>query len=210
LKSNTNNFYNNNFVRYINFAYNFYFKFSNNIKIDLTEDDLTFLKNKGYKNSKGLGTVWLLNLRRLYKIFKKDKKINKYHFIDVGCGNGIPLIYAYKKFDFQSYTGFDFVKRYVENSRKNFKNSIKNEKIRVFKKDAKKFILDGKKSYFIFMFNPFDDKVMRQFLKNNIKNLKKNKSVIAYVNYTHLREVLKFSRNVSEIKKYKSAIIEFN
>ena len=210
MKSNTNNFYNNNFVRYINFAYNFYFKFSNNIKIDLTEDDLTFLKNKGYKNSKGLGTVWLLNLRRLYKIFKKDKKINKYHFIDVGCGNGIPLIYAYKKFDFQSYTGFDFVKRYVENSRKNFKNSIKNEKIRVFKKDAKKFILDGKKSYFIFMFNPFDDKVMRQFLKNNIKNLKKNKSVIAYVNYTHLREVLKFSRNVSEIKKYKSAIIEFN
>lgn len=210
MKSNTKNFYNNNFVRYINFAYNFYFKFSNNIKIDLTEDDLTFLKNKGYKNSKGLGTVWLLNLRRLYKIFKKNKKINKYHFIDVGCGNGIPLIYAYKKFDFQSYTGFDFVKRYVENSRKNFKNSIKNEKIRVFKKDAKKFILDSKKSYFIFMFNPFDDKVMRQFLKNNIKNLKKNKSIIAYVNYTHLREVLKFSRNVSEIKKYKSAIIEFN
>ena len=31
---------------------------------------LNFLK-KGYLNSKGLGTFWLLNLKRLYNIFKK-------------------------------------------------------------------------------------------------------------------------------------------
>lgn len=210
MKSNNKKFYNNNFVRCINFAYNFYFKFFNNIKIDLTEDDSTFLKNKDFKNSKGLGTVWLLNLRRLYQIFKKDNKIHKYHFIDVGCGNGIPLIYAYKKFDFQSYTGFDFINRYVENSKKNVKKSVKNHsKIKIFRKDANSFLLDNKKSYFIFMFNPFDQKVMRTFLKNNIKNMKNNKSVVAYVNYIHLKEVLKFSKKMSKIEKYKSAIIQF-
>ncbi len=59
------------------------------------------------------------------------------------------------------------------------------------------------------MFNPFDRKIMTKFLKNNIKILRKNKSVIAYVNYIHLKEILKFSRNITKVKKYKSAIIQF-
>ena len=71
MRLNNKKFYNNELVRYFNFTYNFLFKLFNNIKIDLTEDDLKFLKKKGYRNSKGLGTVWLLNLRRLYKIFQK-------------------------------------------------------------------------------------------------------------------------------------------
>lgn len=210
MRSNNKKFYNNNFIRFVNFFYNTYFKFFNNIKIDLTEDDPKFLKNEGFKNSKGLGTVWLLNLKRLYQIFKKDKKIYKYHFIDVGCGNGIPLIYAYKKFDFQSYTGFDYVNRYVENSKKNLKKSLKNPKnVKILRKDANSFLLDNKKSYFIFMFNPFDQKVMKKFLKNNFKSMKNNKSVIAYVNYIHLKEVLKFSKKCLKLKKYKSAVIQF-
>ena len=68
---NNKKFYNNNLVRYYNFTYNFLFKLLNNIEIDLTEDDIKFLKKKGYLNSKGLGTVWLLNLKRLYNILKK-------------------------------------------------------------------------------------------------------------------------------------------
>ena len=136
----------------------------------------------------------------------KEKKINPF------CLNIILklLIYAFKKFDFLSYTGFDFVDRYVENSKRNLKNCSKNSnKINVFKGDAKNLILDNKKSYFIFMFNPFDEKIMNRFLKNNIKILKKNKSVIAYVNYIHLSEILKFSKNIIKIKKYKSALIKF-
>ena len=71
MKLNNKKFYNNNLVRYYNFTYNSLFKLLNNIEIDLTEDDIKFLKKKGYLNSKGLGTVWLLNLKRLYNIFKK-------------------------------------------------------------------------------------------------------------------------------------------
>ena len=109
-----------------------------------------------------------------------------------------------------TYSGFDFVQKYVKNSKKNIKNSIKHPtNINVFKANAKNFILDDKKSYFIFMFNPFDNKIMKKFLKNNIKILKKNNSVIAYVNYIHLKEILKFSQNIIKVKKYKSAIIQF-
>lgn len=210
MRLNNKKFYNNELVRYFNFTYNLLFKLFNNIKIDLTEDDLKFLKKKGYQNSKGLGTVWLLNLKRLYKIFKKKTNYQNYHFIDIGCGNGIPLIYSYKKFGFRSYSGFDFVKRYVKNSKKNIKDSVNNKaKINVFNADAKSFLLDNKKSYFIFMFNPFNEKIMSKFLKNNIKILRKNKSVIAYVNYIHLKEISKFSQNITKVKKYKSAIIQF-
>ena len=40
--------------------------------------------------------------------------MKNYHFLNVGCGNGIPLIYAFKKLPFKSYSGFDFVSNYVD------------------------------------------------------------------------------------------------
>ena len=67
--------YNNNgIIRSINFFYNSIFKFLNNISIDLEDaGDKETLRKLNLKNSKGLGTVWLLNLRRLYKLFIKKK-----------------------------------------------------------------------------------------------------------------------------------------
>ena len=43
----------------------------------------------------------------------------------------------------------------------------------MFLKLMQKFLLDDKKSYFIFMFNPFDKKIMTKFLKKQHQNLKK-------------------------------------
>ena len=162
--------YNNNGItRSINFFYNSIFKFLNNISIDLEDaGDKETLRKLNLKNSKGLGTVWLLNLRRLYKLFiKKKYDENKYHFLDIGCGNGIPLIYAYKKFNFKSYSGFDFENKYVENSKKNLKSSInKSSEISIFYQNADNFFLNENESFFIFMFNPFNQIVMKKFLEN--------------------------------------------
>ena len=41
--------------------------------------------------------------------------------------------------------------------------------------DAVKYILEDK-SYFIFMFNPFDEFVMKKFIENNYSNFVKNNS----------------------------------
>ena len=205
-------YHNSNIIRSINFIYNSIFKFFNNISIDLEDaGDKETLKKLNLQNSKGIGTVWLLNLRRLYKLFiNKDYDEKKYHFLDVGCGNGISLIYAYKRFKFRSYSGFDFEKKYVENSKRNLESSIKQtEEINIFHQNAENFFLDEKKSFFIFMFNPFNQIVMKKFLENNIDSLTRNKSVIAYCNYIELEEIKNFCNKITLFKKYKLALIQF-
>ena len=177
---------NNFFIRLYNNSYNSFFKKINNIQIDKSENKNLVKENiKSLEHSTALHTAWLLNLKRLYGLTKKKLDIKNYHFLDVGCGNGIPLIYAYKKLPFKSYSGFDFVSNYVDISNKNISNSIGEGGIIILNADASKYILDDK-SYFLFMFNPFDGLIMKKFIENNYNNLVKNKSVIAYSNYNQL------------------------
>lgn len=209
---------NNALIRFYNNSYNFIFKKLNHIEIDKNESKDLVKKNiKFLKNSTGLQTVWLLNLKRLYDLAKRNLDIKNYHFLDVGCGNGIALIYAYKRLVFKTYLGFDFVSDYVDVSKKNISNSIKkkgrglkrlNSHITIFNANAAEYILQNK-SYFIFMFNPFDRFIMKKFIKNNYKNLVKNKSVIAYSNYNQLNVIKNFTKNIQIIDKFKIAICYF-
>ena len=201
---------NNIFIRLYNNSYNSLFKKTNNIQIDKIENkDLVKEKIKNLEYSTVLNTVWLLNLKRLYDLIKKKLDIKNYHFLDVGCGNGIPLIYAYKKLLFKSYSGFDFVSNYVDISNKNISNSIAGGGgIIIFNADASEHILDDK-SYFLFMFNPFDGFIMKKFIENNYNNLVKNKSVIAYSNYNQLDTIKNYTKNIQTIDQYKLAICYF-
>lgn len=128
---------NNYFIRMYNNSYNFFFKKINNIKIDKSENkDLIKENKKNLKHSTALETVWLLNLKRLYDLTLKKLDIKIYHFLDVGCGNGIALIYAYKKLPFKSYSGFDFISNYIDISNKNISDSIGNNTVIIFNADA--------------------------------------------------------------------------
>ena len=210
-------FHNSFFDRLYNDLYNYIFKKLNKIKIDKTEKIQSVKEsNKNLKHSNSLQTVWLLNLDRLYNLARQTIITEKYHFLDVGCGNGISLIYAIKKLKFSSYQGFDFINEYVEISKKNIKSSLKiNEinlkknNIEIFKFDACDFLLDKNKSFFIFIFNSFDDFIMKKFIENNLPILKQNKSVIAYANYNQLHVIKEYSKNVLTIDKYKLALIFF-
>tara|TARA_B110000027_G_scaffold93468_1_gene98728 strand:+ start:8299 stop:8949 length:651 start_codon:yes stop_codon:yes gene_type:complete len=211
---------NNNFlIILINDLYNFYFKFFNNIRIDLLlrqKDEKKYLSHKKIRNLKhstSLQTVWLLNLRRLYNIFKNSQDTNNYHFIDVGCGNGIPLIYAYKKLKFKSYIGFDLIKNYVDISKKNIISSIgvKND-IKIYNLDACRYYLDTKKKYFVFMYNLFDEIILNKFIKNNLTNLIKNNSYLAYANLVENSKInilKKYSKKFVKIEKYKIYLFKF-
>lgn len=199
---------NNFLIRLYNNSYNSFFKKINNIQIDKSENkDLVKENIKSLEHSTALQTAWLLNLKRLYDLTKKKLDIKNYHFLDVGCGNGIPLIYAYKKLPFKSYSGFDFVSNYVDISNKNISNSIGGGII-ILNADASKYILDDK-SYFLFMFNPFDGLIMKKFIENNYNNLVKNKSVIAYSNYNQLDIIKSYTKNIETIDQYKLAICYF-
>ena len=173
-------------------------------KVDLVKENVKLIKH-----SNGLESVWLLNLKRLYDLTKKKLDIKNYHFLDVGCGNGVPLIYAYKKLPFKSYSGFDFVSNYVDISNKNISNSIGGGGgIIILNADASKYILDDK-SYFLFIFNSFDGLIMKKFIENNYNNLVKNKSVIAYSNYNQLDIIKSYTKNIQTIDRYKLAVCYF-
>jgi len=201
------------FTKFYNNGYNLFFLKFNNIKIDQTEDLKTISKKiDNIENSTSLQTTWLLNVKKLYNLTGKYLDLKDYHFLDIGCGNGIPLIYAYKKLNFVTYEGFDLVPKYVRITKKNIKSSIKgikNKYINSFVSDASKIILNKNKKYFIFMFNPFNEIIMKKFLKNNYINLKKNKSIIAYSNYNKLKIMKKYAYKIELIKKYKLATIYF-
>ena len=201
---------NNNFLTIlINDTYNYLFKKKNRIILDKSENiNLKLTQNESIKHSTALHTVWLLNLKRLYNLVKQKIDLENYHFIDIGCGNGIPLIYANKKFRFKSFSGIDLIYDYIDITKKNIESSLGSNSINVIQADAANFILEDK-SYFVFMFNPFDEVIMEKFMINNYKHLIKNNSVIAYSNYNQLNIIKKFTNNIQEIKKFKLACCYF-
>ena len=207
--------FNNKLTIMINDFYNFYFKYFSNIKIDLYRPIASKRDKRipNFKHSTPLQTVWLLNLKRLYNLFKNDYDSSKYHFIDVGCGNGIPIIYSYKKLKFKSCMGFDHNNKYVKISKQNVISSIGNKNnIKIFKDDASTYILNTRKKYFIFMYNPFNAYLLNIFIKNNLKGLKKNNSVIAYSNLDEVSKVKvlkKYSNEFTNVDRYKIYLFRF-
>ncbi len=203
-------FKNNLITRIVNNFYNYCF-----IKFNFLDEDLSqtkFKKIKVIKNidrSKGYETVWLLNLKRLYDIFSRYKNPKKYNFVDIGCGYGIALIFACKKFNFLSYNGIDIIDEYLQQAKKNiFLSGLGNKKIKLYLKDAENFKIKNK-PHFLFFFNPFDKKILNTFLEKNYSILKKTNSVIAYSNYKNLNILKKYSNNIKYINKYKLALIFF-
>ena len=93
--------------------------------------------------------------------------------------------------------------------KKNISNSIRDARdIIIFNADASEHILDDK-SFFLFMFNPFDAFIMEKFILNNLNNLIKNKSVIAYSNYNQLDIIKNYTKNIKTIDQYKLAVCYF-
>ena len=198
---------NNFMIGFINDFYNLIFVKINFLKTKKTLAN--FKKIKNYSNSKGYETVWLLNLKKLYKIFLQYKDPSKYNFIDIGCGYGIALIYAYKKFNFNTYSGIDIIKENVNKAKKNLSmTGIAKNKIKFILKDASSLKL-SQKSYFLFMFNPFNDNILKIFLNKNSSILKKTNSVIAYSNCKDLKIIKKYSKKIIRIKAYNLALIFF-
>ena len=77
---------NNFFIKIYNKYYNFYFKKIHNIQIDNSENrDLVKENIKFLEHSMGLQTDWLLNIKKLYDLAKKnlDVKIIILWMLDV-------------------------------------------------------------------------------------------------------------------------------
>jgi SAM-dependent methyltransferase len=104
-------------------------------------------------------------------------------FIDIGSGLGRVLLVASEFSQFDEIIGIETLNYLHEHALKNIEKSKKSG-IDLILGDANSFVIKTKPSI-VFLFNPFDDFILRNFLNHNINNFKSSKSVLIYVNDIH-------------------------
>jgi SAM-dependent methyltransferase len=104
-----------------------------------------------------------------------------FHFVDIGCGEGRACFYAAPRF--AEVTGVDFAPDLVERAQANLRTfrNRRNCPIRFEVADAAYYALPAQRSA-VFLYNPFDEVVMRDFIGLNAQVLKQTNSFIVYVN----------------------------
>jgi len=200
--------HNNYLIRKFNEIYNFFFIKKNRIKYfeEIHSNKFT-TSNNNIRFANKLQNVWLLNLKRLINEAKKKINLENLIFLDVGCGNGIPIYFAAKNYNFKSYYGIDFEKKNVIKSKKNTCKIKK--KIIIRHLDAANLFLKDER-YFIFMYNPFQENILKKFLYNNKKVIKKNQCLLGYVNLENDRLIKLINpKKIIRFKNYKSKLFYF-
>ena len=131
-------------------------------------------------------SVWCLNLRVLIAVAREHGRPST--FIDIGAGKGKACIYAASRF--QSVIGVEYSHDLVKTARLNFSRAgIRN--VMLIHTDAAQYdIPEG--ANLIFLFNPFDQVILEQFVVRNLGRLDLRKSLFAYANDIHFDVFQKF------------------
>ena len=194
--------------RFINGLWNKYYIHSRNIP-DATPVRVKDFQTRSHNkiHARAYEPVWLNDIDAL--IATDGTKTSDYHFLDVGCGKGISTIYVRERYFFQSVTGFDFVPDFIEAADRNWRRSTINAPIDFYIGDAGDWLLDDRR-WFLFLYNPFSDHVLEQFLRNNIDVLRQTRSVLAYANAQELETVLSFQHEMAyRLPQIRSALVLF-
>ena len=133
-------------------------------------------------HSKGYQACYVRNIKESIKKARKFLPIAKV-FYDVGSGTGRALFVARIYHNFDEVIGIENLPVLHDVALANIKESKKTN-IKSILGDASHFIIEKLPSV-IFMFNPFDEIILRKFLSNNIQIIKSSASVIIYVNDIH-------------------------
>lgn len=104
-------------------------------------------------------------------------------FIDIGSGKGKACFYAAARGRFKRIIGVEFSGPLVEVADAN-KARFGAHDISFLNIDATGFSLPAGDNL-VFLFNPFGEVVLRQFLENNLERFRQSRTVIAYANDQH-------------------------
>ena len=94
-------------------------------------------------------------------------------------------------YHFKNYYGLEFDEYLIDISKKNLFPLKK--KFKIIHNDAGKFFLEDSR-YVIYLYNPFDKIILKQFLENNLNLLKKNECIIIYQNNFHAKYIERISK----------------
>lgn len=120
--------------------------------------------------------VWTRNLRVLIRAARRHAELQV--FVDVGAGKGKACIYASRHF--ANVIGVEYSANLLSAARANCIRSGRHN-ITLLLADACQYDLPAQ-TCLVFLFNPFDAVVLRQFVNRNLKRLRAHGSLIAYAN----------------------------
>ena len=129
-----------------------------------------------------------VNYTAFYNVFKNLKiSCSDYNFIDLGCGMGYALMLA-SKYNFKKLIGIELSEELASICQDNLKS--------FFAREAKQHIYEiinlnvinytfPKDKNLIFMFNPFNAKIMESTFVNLLKICDINNNYVIYINAQH-------------------------
>jgi SAM-dependent methyltransferase len=100
------------------------------------------------------------------------------NFVDIGCGKGLPSLFARKYFRFAKVYGIDFSEPLIDAAKQNVAK-LGWQDVSFVVADASKWKAPEGNTLF-FMFNPFDAVILERFLTLNLDHFTRNRSLIAY------------------------------
>lgn len=100
------------------------------------------------------------------------------NFLDVGCGKGFACIYVSEHYNFYKVFGFDFSEHLIDIAIRNLSKTRCKNIIFTHDDAATYQIPDG--DTLVFLFNPFNEVILSNFINNNIAHFINFNSMIAY------------------------------
>lgn len=148
-------------------------------------------KTKNFENSVQYQASWTSEIKRNFNFVNKNFSIDKFDFIDVGCGKGKVLITWLKELikisKNQRLIGVDNYLPILKIARRNLKIIKKDNKIVLKNSSVLDLNFSNYKNIIFYLYNPFDEIILNKFLK---KVYKKN-VVIIYNNPVHYNKINK-------------------
>ncbi|MGN6250011.1 MAG: hypothetical protein ACTHNG_16780 [Ginsengibacter sp.] len=126
-------------------------------------------------------------IEKAFSFFENEIKDGA--FVDFGCGKGRVLIMA-AHFGFKKINGIEFSQKLCVDAEANvdqvealFANTV----FKILNEDAAGYRIENDQNFFFF-FNPFDEVVMLEVVKNILLSLKQNprKIFVIYINPVHI------------------------
>lgn len=105
------------------------------------------------------------------------------HFIDLGSGKGKACFYAAANYRFRRLIGVEFSAPLVRAAERNV-TKFGADNIYFVNADAATFSLPAGDNL-VYLFNPFGEAILLEFLKNNMDKFSRSRSIIAYANDKH-------------------------
>ena len=108
-------------------------------------------------------------------------------FIDIGCGKGMPPLYASRFHGYKATIGMDFSAKLIQEAEANLERSG-DLRVHFIQADATDFTLPEQQAV-VYLHNPFGPELLKTFLQHNLEHFRTQGSLIAYAFDVH-RHVL--------------------